>query len=147
MAIATESRVSGNGVAAEGAAGRAAPGCEEFDAIFPVLTSSGMNIRQMHFPAIVLAIAASSAQADESFRCGQWIVSSDLTVEELASRCGPPTSQESRTEDIMVRNQYGVMVKDGETVTETWTYDRGTRAAPMVVTIVDGKIRSIERKK
>jgi hypothetical protein len=97
--------------------------------------------------AMVVAMAAAPAQADETFRCGKWIVSSDLTVEDLAKKCGPPTTQESRSEDILVRNQFGLRVKNGVTVTETWTYDRGTRAAPMVVTIVDGRIRSIDRGK
>ena len=41
----------------------------------------------------------------------------------------------------------GLMLKAGETVIETWTYDRGSQAAPMVVTIVDGRIKSIERQK
>jgi len=41
----------------------------------------------------------------------------------------------------------GLLIKNGETTTQVWTYDRGTRAAPMVVTIVDGRIKSIERKK
>ena len=38
------------------------------------------------------------------------------------------------------------MVKIGETRMETWTYDRGANPA-MVVTIVDGRIKSIERQK
>jgi hypothetical protein len=47
-----------------------------------------------------------------------------------------------------VRNRdNGLMLKVGETLIETWTYDRGTQAAPMVVTIVDGRIKSIERQK
>ena len=106
-----------------------------------------MHVRHANFLAALLATFTSWAQANETFRCGQWVVSSDLTVDDLAKKCGPPTSQTSKTEDILVRNQYGLMVKNGETVTETWTYDRGTRAAPMVVTIVDGKIRSIDRKR
>jgi hypothetical protein len=49
---------------------------------------------------------------------------------------------------VLVRNQNtGLMMKTGESRIETWTYDRGTRAAPMVVTIIDGRIRSIDRKK
>jgi hypothetical protein len=38
------------------------------------------------------------------------------------------------------------MYKSGETLIETWTYDRGSTASPMVVIIVDGRIKSIERK-
>jgi hypothetical protein len=94
-----------------------------------------------------LSILAPLAHADETFRCGRWIVSSALTIDELVERCGPPTTRETESEDIMVRNQYGLMVKNGVTVTETWTYDRGTQAPPMVVRIVDGKIRSIVRQR
>jgi len=32
----------------------------------------------------------------------------------------------------------------GTTVMENWTYDRGTQAAPMLVTIAAGKVRAIE---
>ena len=82
----------------------------------------------------------------EDFRCGKWIVNEDTTVDELVHKCGPPTTHESKTEDIRVRNRNnGLMVKMGETTTERWVYQRGTRATPMVVIIVDGKIKSIER--
>jgi hypothetical protein len=33
----------------------------------------------------------------------------------------------------------------GTVVIETWTYDRGSQAAAMVVTIEDGKIKKMER--
>jgi hypothetical protein len=39
------------------------------------------------------------------------------------------------------------MYKIGETQVELLTYDRGATASPMVVTVIDGKIKSIERKK
>jgi hypothetical protein len=106
-----------------------------------------MLLRNASLLVAGLAILAPLARADETFRCGKWIVSSDLAVEDLLRKCGEPTTRESRSEDILVRNQYGLMIKNGVTVTESWTYDRGTRAAPMVVTIVDGRIRSIDRKK
>jgi hypothetical protein len=40
----------------------------------------------------------------------------------------------------------GGNVKVGETVIETWTYDLGASKSPMVVTIVDGQVKKIERK-
>ena len=86
------------------------------------------------------------ASADESFRCGKWIASSEMSVSELVQKCGEPTKRESKTEDVQARNQYGLMVKVDETTTETWTYDRGADPA-MVVTIVDGRIKSIDRQK
>ena len=94
---------------------------------------------------LMLPLAAS---ADENFRCGNWIASSDMSVGELVQKCGEPTSRSSRTEDVKVRNRdNGLLLKVGETLIETWTYDRGPQAAPMVVTIVDGRIKSIDRQK
>jgi uncharacterized protein DUF2845 len=82
----------------------------------------------------------------ETFRCGKWLISAEVTLTELVDKCGSPTSRESKTEDVRVRNQNnGLMVKVGETTTERWTFDRGSQAAPMVVVIVDGQIKSIER--
>ena len=96
----------------------------------------------------MLVMLPFAASADEKFRCGNWIASSDMSVDELVQKCGEPTSRSSRTEDVKVRNRNnGLMLKVGETLIETWTYDRGPRAAPMVVTIVDGRIKSIERQK
>jgi Protein of unknown function (DUF2845) len=80
---------------------------------------------------------------DDVFRCGNSLVSPQLTVGELVEKCGKPTSQESSTQDVL--NLYHVKV--GVSVTEIWRYDRGSRAAPMIVTIVDGKIQTMERGK
>ena len=93
-----------------------------------------------------LVPAATTQAADSNFRCGKWIVSRDLSVTELRSKCGEPASRESYVEDVMARNpNTGLMYKSGVTQTEIWVYERGTSAPPMVVTIVDGRIKSIER--
>jgi len=94
--------------------------------------------------ALLLPVAAS---ADETFRCGKWIASSAMTVAELTEKCGEPTSRESKTENVKARNNnVGLMMKVGETTVETWTYERGANPA-MVVIIVDGQIKSIDRQK
>ena len=94
--------------------------------------------------ALLLPVAAS---ADETFRCGKWIASSAMTVAELTEKCGEPTSRESKTEDVKARNNdFGLTMKVGETTVETWTYERGANPA-MVVIIVDGQIKSIDRQK
>jgi hypothetical protein len=98
--------------------------------------------------APALLLLPLSASADESFRCGNWIASSSMSVDELVQKCGEPTSRSEKTEDVLVRNRdNGLMLKVGETRIETWTYDRGSQAAPMVVTIVDGRIKKLERQK
>jgi hypothetical protein len=101
-----------------------------------------------HRMLMIAAMLPLAAVADETFRCGKWIVSSDLSTAELTRKCGPPTAIASDTQDVLVRNRNnGLMMKVGETTVATWTYDRGTTAAPMVVTIVDGRIKNIERRK
>ena len=97
--------------------------------------------------SFALLSCVGAVGADEPFRCGKWIASSAMTVEDLLAKCGPPTQETSSTEDVLARNQFGLMQKIGETKVMTWIYDRGATAPPMVVTIVDGRIKSIERRK
>jgi len=103
----------------------------------------------MRTPILVLLLLLPVAgSADETFRCGKWIVSSDLSVPDLLKKCGEPTTVKTEVQDVMARNRdHGLMTKQGETTIETWTYDRGPQAKPMVVTIIDGKIKSIDRQK
>jgi hypothetical protein len=86
------------------------------------------------------------AEAD-NFRCGSWIASPDMSVEELVEKCGEPTHKSVETVDVYARTAAGGRVKTGTSTMETWTYDRGSQSFPMVVTIVDGRIRSMERGK
>lgn len=103
-----------------------------------------MNARPVLSLALLLPLTASA----ESFRCGKWIIDDETTREDLLHKCGAPSSRDSRVEDVRSPNQYtGGNMKVGETVIETWIYDRGNGAQPMVVTLVDGKIKSIERQK
>jgi hypothetical protein len=81
--------------------------------------------------------------SDETFRCGSWLVTADSSVSELLRKCGKPSSQQVSTQDV--RNEHGVKV--GTSTTEVWRYDRGSTAAAMIVTIVDGQIQSMERGK
>jgi len=96
--------------------------------------------------ALAGLLLMGNAALAESFRCGQWIASEDMSVEELLQKCGEPTQKSSETIDVYGPTvSGGGRVKRGTSTIEKWTYDRGSQAAPMVVTIVDGKIRSMER--
>jgi hypothetical protein len=103
-----------------------------------------MNIRcAIGALALLLPLSASA----ETFRCGKWIIGQDVTREELLHKCGTPTSRESRVEDVRAPNVYtGGNNKVGETVIETWVYDLGSGKSPMVVTLVDGQVKKVERK-
>ena len=69
--------------------------------------------RARHFPAahraailLSLAVAASPAVA-ESFRCGQWIATPDMSVAELVEKCGEPTSKAVEVVDVYGPNVHG----------------------------------------
>ena len=110
------------------------------------MTTAGATMNAMKTFAAALFVMLPFAANAETFRCGKWIITDETTVDELVHKCGAPTTHESKTEDIKVRNRNnGLMVKMGETTTERWVYERGSRASAMVVIIVDGKIKSIER--
>lgn len=94
-------------------------------------------------PLLILAAPPAGA---ESFRCGSRIVSEDSTVEELLALCGEPTSKTVETVDVYgPAASGGGRVKRGTITIEKWTYDRGSQSFPMLVTIEDGKIKSMER--
>ena len=93
------------------------------------------------FLTAVPAVCAADAQ----FRCGGSIISVESSVAELLQKCGEPSAREVSTEDVRAHVARGGTEKLGTTTVEKWRYQRGSRAAPMVVTVADGKIQSIER--
>ncbi len=100
-------------------------------------------------PCAVLAVrlAAGPAAAD-SFRCGQRIANDQMSVQELLETCGEPTNRSVEVVDVFGPNVHGAgNVKRGTSTIEKWTYDFGPQTFDMVVTIVDGEIKDIERAK
>ena len=79
-------------------------------------------------------------------RCGKWVVSESVTVDELLIKCGEPESRDVSKEDVYMTSVNGRRVKTGQvTVTERWIYRNSNRSLPMAVVIVDGKIVSLTR--
>lgn len=91
----------------------------------------------------LLVVVPRICVSDEFFRCGTWLASADMSVADLLKKCGEPSSRQISTENVYGARGYKV----GTTTIEKWRYDRGSRAAPMMVTIVDGQIRSMKRVK
>ncbi len=102
-----------------------------------------MKIGRILAGAVLLSL--SVAAGAETFRCGQWIASRDMTVAQLLEKCGEPTTKSVREEDIFAKSAGGGTHRIGTATVETWTYDRGSQSFAMVVTIVDGKIKGMER--
>jgi len=102
-----------------------------------------MSIRIALSIALLLSPLAGHA---ETFRCGQWIASPDMSVEELLEKCGEPTNKTVEEIDVYGPGVSGSgRVKRGTSTLEKWTYERGNQASAMVVTIVDGEIKSMGR--
>ncbi|HEX7373709.1 MAG TPA: DUF2845 domain-containing protein [Steroidobacteraceae bacterium] len=93
----------------------------------------------------IVAVLACPVAHGETMRCGSSLVDETATLDELLAKCGEPARREHKVEDVWARNANGGTRVVGQTQTEYLTYDRGSQAAPMLVTVVDGKIRSIER--
>jgi hypothetical protein len=104
-------------------------------------SGSGM-IRQAILVAGVLC--GGTAQGGELFRCGSSVVSADMSLAELKSKCGEPTKKTVETQDVYARAAGGGTIKTGTATVERWVYDRGTRSSSMIVKITDGVITSLE---
>jgi hypothetical protein len=97
------------------------------------------------FLAGVMLLGSTAVQAD-SMRCGSKIVSESTTLGELIQKCGQPQDRKVEKEDNYAINPNGARVKTGsQTTRERWIYQASSRALPMAVQIVDGKIISITR--
>jgi hypothetical protein len=90
---------------------------------------------------LILPLAASA----ESMRCGKWVVSETASTAEILEKCGEPQKKDVSHEDVYARNTLGNTNKVGVKVTERWRYQASSNVLPMLVTIVDGKVVSIER--
>ena len=96
---------------------------------------------------MLMGLLLAGPAAAETFRCGQWIASPDMTVDELLEKCGEPTTKTVEVVDVYGPNANGQgNTRRGTVTTEKWTYDRGNQSSAMVVTIEDGKIRSMGRE-
>jgi hypothetical protein len=70
-----------------------------------------------------------------------------MTVEELLQKCGEPARKSVEQVEVRGPNASGAgNVLRGTVTVEKWTYDRGSQATAMVVTIEDGRIKSMERE-
>jgi transmembrane protein TMEM174 (potassium channel)/uncharacterized protein DUF2845 len=95
---------------------------------------------------LAACLIVATPAAAETFRCGQWIASPDMSVEELLEKCGAPTSKTVEVIDVYGPSDAGKgKIKRGTITVETWNYDRGSQSFAMVVKIEDGKIKSMGR--
>lgn len=101
-------------------------------------------MRPIIFTILLASALSTAALAGETFRCGPWIISAELSVAELTGKCGEPLTKDSKTVDVRGSTAAGGSVARGTSTIEHWTF-KTAGDARYVVTIVDGVIKGIER--
>ena len=101
-------------------------------------------MRIIALSCLTLAILPLAVSAD-SMRCGKWVVNETSSSAEILEKCGEPQQKDVTREDVYAKNTIGGTEKVGVKVTERWRYQASNRVLPMLVTIVDGKVVSVER--
>ena len=95
---------------------------------------------------MLLILLPSVALAEDSLRCGSWVVTLPVSMAELLQKCGEPAARVTTSEDVRRAGRVGVGSHAiGTTTVEKWTYRPDPGSLPMVVTLDDGKVVRIER--
>jgi len=97
----------------------------------------------------VVAIAAivvmvPSVTLADTFRCGSKLVTQDAPLSEIVAKCGAPSHKDVSEVQPTARTVNGTVQRLPAIRMEIWTYNRGSNAPGMKVTIVDGKVTRME---
>jgi hypothetical protein len=92
-----------------------------------------------------LLLCAPALSFADSMRCGKWVINESSSASEIAQKCGEPQQKEVTEQDVLAKNNGGYPVKLGVQVTERWYYKPTPGSLTMLVTIVDGKVKSVQR--
>jgi Protein of unknown function (DUF2845) len=90
-------------------------------------------------------LGSTGTAAADSMRCGKWVVSEASAPAEVLEKCGEPQQREETKQDVLGKNAEGYPIKLGVQTIERWYYKLSAGSLPMLVTIVDGKVKTIER--
>jgi hypothetical protein len=102
------------------------------------------------FPVLALGlvtVALTRPAAADILRCGSSLVQVGDAFETVLKKCGEPTSRQTITEPVWVRNVDGYVYQTGTTESQIWRYDRGPRKFPARLKIADGVVQSIQFEK
>lgn len=102
-------------------------------------------MRQIALLTASLLLIMPFAASAQPMRCGKWVVNETASVAEILEKCGEPQKKDVSSEDVYSKNTLGETHKIGVKVTQLWRYQASNRVIPMLVTIVDGDVVSIER--
>lgn len=94
---------------------------------------------------LIVSLLIPAYSVADSMRCGKWVVNEESSVAEIAQKCGEPQEKEVTEQDVLARNSAGYSRKLGVQIIERWYYQPTPGTLKMLVTIVDGKVKSIAR--
>lgn len=104
-----------------------------------------MNTRPaLAFAAVLGGLAAPTAHADDSMRCGNVLITVGMVGAQVTAKCGEPKDREVTEVPQRVRRANGTTAVTGTLRVERWTYDRGYGQFPALLTFEDGKLKSIK---
>ena len=96
--------------------------------------------------ALLLALASQPAWA---FRCGTYLIDVGLQKAEVMNRCGPPASQDTKTERRIVRQRVGtpqnpvIYDREIQVTTDEWVYNFGPTQFMQLLVFEDGRVVKI----
>lgn len=110
------------------------------------------------FLALAFLLAAVSAPADDSIRCGSYVVDVGSPRAEVRAKCGAPSDIYERTEYRYADDTLRQRILDGRAVTEEllqsgrvvpvqieeWTYNFGPSRFVRYLTFENGRLKRIE---
>jgi hypothetical protein len=102
-----------------------------------------MRILIIGIALICLPGVCSASGQTGSFHCSNGIVSIGDTLEEVMSKCGPP-SKKTYTEISPLVGSTAYRTRSTHTVESHWTYDPGPNGFVYTLEFRDGKVRFIE---
>jgi hypothetical protein len=85
-----------------------------------------------------MLISAAALAATETLRCGNKIVQTGMTMEEVENYCGKPSTSTVEVQDVRSGNRV-----IGTTELHYWTYDRATGQNAAVLKFDQEKLLSI----
>jgi hypothetical protein len=94
----------------------------------------------------MLAVMSQPAWA---FRCGTYLIDVGLQKAEVLSRCGPPATQDSKTERRIVRQRVGppqnpvIYEREIQVTTDEWVYNFGPTQFMQLLVFEDGRVVKI----
>jgi len=95
--------------------------------------------------AVWILLCLPGATWAEPMRCGKWVVSEQSSPAEILEKCGEPQQKDVSRDEVYGKNALGSSIKLGVKVTERWRYQRSSSSLPMLVTVIEGKVVSLER--